>query len=423
MSNEVTIKGFDTILTEFKADLTAAGSVIQNASEGGAYDLLIRTTSRVIADMYTTLENALDQAFLATATGDFLDQKAVELGTARRVATKTVKEFELTRTSVVGVLQVPIDDIIKSPVIAERGQLRFFSIISTDPVLAAANLAGQFGAGVGTITVRFEAEQPGTDYNNIEDLLGELTTTFEIESGLTGVDSVESTGQDLVPGINDETDDELRVRLLNRWAELAAGATAEAYRQFAIQSSDSVYDAKVSGDQPGGGATDVEVVVSGPPGSRALTLGTKVTPANNFDSLYTDTGLVGGNPTIAVEIHEYIRERMPLTDFLYLRSVTETVQAITVNIVLADGYVETTTKALVEQRIQALFVVEREVTDVQVLNVGENLLLSTLNKIMNDTPGVADYVFTTPNPAVNDGDINVDDDEVLTLGVITVGDK
>jgi uncharacterized phage protein gp47/JayE len=420
MANEVTIKTFETIYAEFKADLTALGSVIQNANPGGAYDLLIRLTCRVIADLNITLENALAQAFLATATGDWLDLKAQELGTARKTATKTIKEFTLRRTSTTGVLQIPIGDIIKSPVIPERGQLRFFSIISTEPVLAAASLAGEFPNGVGEITVRFEAEDPGTNYNNIELLLDQATVVFEIESGLTGVDEVESTGQDLVPGINDETDDELRARLLTRWAELAAGATREAYRQFAINSSDSVYDANVSDTKPGGQPTDVQVVLSGPPGSRALTLGTKVDAANNFDPLYTDDGLVTGNSTIATTIHEYIRERMPLTDFLYLTTVTETPQDLEVNIVLADGFEETVTKDLVEQRLQALFIVEQDVTDVTVLAVGEDLLFSELTRIMNNTPGVADWDWITPAPGA---DIAVALDEVLTLGTITVGDK
>jgi len=423
MANEVTIKTFSELLTEFKADLTAFGSVLQTAQEGGAYDLVIRASCRVLADLYQVIQNALDQGFLATAEGDFLDLKAQELGTARYTATKTIKNFVLKRTSTTGTLQVPVGDIIKSPVIPNRGQLRFFSIISTDPDEAAAGLAGKFANGEGEITVRFEAELAGTNYNNIEDLLGQATVEFEIESGLTGVDEVESTGEDLVPGINAETDAELRTRLLNRWAELAAGATREAYRQFAIASHSSVYDANVSGDQPGGNPTDVEVILSGPPGSRALTLGIKVDTSNNFDNLYTDDGLITGNPTIATDIHEYIRDRMPLTDFLYLATVTETAQNIDVDIVVADGYVVADVKALVEKRIQALFLVEQDVTDVTPLAVGEDLLFSTLTRIMNDTPGVEDYAFNTPDPGTNDGDIQVDDDEVLVKGTITVGDK
>lgn len=110
---------------------------------------------------------------------------------------------------------------------------------------------------------------------------------------------------------------------------------------------------------------------------------------------------------------------MPLTDILYLKTVTETAQDIEVNILVADGYDEDTTKALVKSRLNALFLPIPSVTDVDVLEVGEDLLDSRKNKVVGNTPGVADYTFVTPAPGVN---VTVLKDEVLIDGVITVGD-
>lgn len=291
MPNTVSIKTFEEILAELNADLTTFGSQITNAQEGGAYDLIKRACCRILADAYQILDLALDQAFIDTATGDWLDLKAVELGTTRLNATKTIKEFTLRRISTSGVLQVAVGDIIKSPVVPNRtGRLRFFSILSTNSILAAAGLAGQFENGIGEITVRFEAEDGGTDYNNIEEQLNQATVEFEIESGLSGVDEVESTGEDVTPGTNAETDAELRERLKTRWAILATGATRQAYIEFAKEASNQVYDANVTENQPGGNPVDVEVAVSGPPGSRALIIG-KNASTNNFDPDYTSDGL------------------------------------------------------------------------------------------------------------------------------------
>jgi len=418
--NEVIIKTFDEIYAEFYADLVTFGSQISNTEPGGHYDQLIRISCRILADAYTTLGAALNISFLDYATAEWLDLKAAEFGTSRQAATKTIKEFKLTRTSTTGTLQVPIGDIIKTPVIPLLGQLRYFSIISDKADYAAAGLAGQFEDGEGEIYVRFEAEQPGSDYNNIEERLDVSTVTMEIESGLTGVDGVESTGEDAEPGTNAETDAELRARLKERWAVLATGATRAAYIGFAKDSHASVYDANISGDQPGGHPTDVEVVVSGPPGNRALDIGIKVYPADNFNSLYTDDGTPGGDQTIGTDIHEYIRARAPLTDYVYLKTVTETSQNLTLEIKVLDGFEFATVQADLETRLQALFLIERDVEDVTPLKVGEDLLFSVLTRICTDTAGFKDFKFTVPDPGVNDGNIDVDLDEVLTKGTITI---
>ncbi len=529
----------------------------------------------MLADAYVVLDKSLNQVFPSLATGDWLDLHAEAVALERSLGSKAIKEFICRRDTDGGVVQIPVGDILKTPVLPARGQLRWFSYhtelvdltgtaTANDPTgeemedtatdfvqegvevgsylfnttdgsfgvitevkqhkLVAkleggtantwsvgdayktekpSNVAGEFtsrsasatsadpsgavltdtgaafvtnnevqlgqklhnidddsvgivtaftettitaqlikndGSGNGSwtigdeyklqsdleITIRCIADEIGTEYNQMELLLGkaEQEVEVEIESGFTGVDNVFSTGFDLIAGSDIETDDELRLRIKGRWQELARGATKNSYINFAKNSSPTVFDANVYG---GTGETDVEIVVSGVAGSRDLTdqIGQKVFPTNNFDSLYTDNGTPSGIPRpLGIKIHQYIRDRAPLTDFIIIKSVTEQSQDLEVDIWLEDGFdFEVDIKPLLQKRLRALFLVEKTVKDVEIMNVGERLLLSKLNGIMDRTAGVKDYTWQTPDPATNDGNIEIDPDKVFSLGTITINEK
>jgi len=505
MANEVIIKDFETLKTEFDAILVLLTSPLATRADFGPIDTTIATSLTLLEDMNIALSNALLQVHGSTVTqDDFMDLKLREVDLTRNVAVGTIKEFTLTRSSTSGVLSIDVGDIIKTiPLPAPRGEVEFASIVSEDPILAAANLAGEFADTVGSIIVRFQAIDAGTNANNIEQILDVVTTTMVIVSGLSGVDGVESTGEDAIPGTNLETNDEAFIRIQGQFSKLAVGATRAAYKAFAKDSSTAVFDANVTDDQPAGNPVDVEVSVSGPPGSRALTIGANE-GANNFEPDYTDdaqpsiitgshdgagdsaslidstatfvtnnveigdtvknltdgsqatvTGvtsetelamsLSGGteddwdaadlyevdrstgsvNPRVELgnTIHNFIRERIPLTDNLFLTTVLETARPLEVNILLAEGFTDlVAVKALVTARLRALFLIEQDVIDVTVLNVGEELLFSRLCRILSDTPGVGDFTFIDPSPSVNNGNTAVNTNEVLILSTITIGD-
>ncbi len=413
------IKSFDTLLNEFEAKLVEYGSQITNRTSGGAYDLVIRIFSLMLSDAYTVIQQALTQGYVSTATGTFLDLHATAVGITRQAATKARKEFILKRASTTGALLINIGDIIKTPVLPNRGKLRWFTIESDDPALAG--YAGQFDDGVGEIRLYFEADEAGSEYNNMEELLGrpDEEIEMEIESGLSGVDEITSTGEDSFSGTDLETDAELRERIIGRWAELALGATRSSYINFAKSADPKVQDANAF---KGTGATDVRIVLSGPAGNRSLAteLGQKVYPLQNFDSLYTDDGLVTGTPAVmGIAVHEYIRERAPLTDFIILESVTEVPTDIDVDIEVEDGFDKAITKASAASRLTALFVLDTTITDVDALEVAEKLTFAKIGEILNHTPGVKlNYVINTPSQA----GVTPGENEALTLGTITVGD-
>jgi len=567
MANEIKVLSFEEVLAEYNAKLIEYNSLIQNRQTGGAYDLQVRIDSLMLADAYAVLLTSMDQIFVQSATGEWLDLHAQNVNLQRLEASKTQKEFILRRDTDGGVVQIPVGDVLKTPVLPTRGQLRFFSVFTgyvdltgnadatgaslidnsqdfvqdgvevgtyifnqtdssygiikevnqTELVVDLAggtlnswtagdayktqkpsSVSGEFttrsktatagdptGAvltdttvdftvdptiqlgqkifnvddgSVGTITVITantvsaqltggtnntwtigddyklqtdleiiiisEAEDGGTDFNSMELLLGRdgQEVAMEIESGFTGVDSVTSTGDDLVAGTNDEEDPELRQRIYGQWNALARGATKSAYEQFAINSSPTIFDANAyKGTQD----TDVKIVLSGVAGSRDVTsqIGIKVNTTDNFDSLYTDDGLIGGVPRpLGIAVHEYIRSRCPLTDIIFLSSVTEQAQNIDVDITVLDGFdFETEVKPNLLTRLRALFLPERTVKDVEIMKVGEDLLFSKLTKIINSTAGIADFAFNTPDAGVNDGNTTITDEKVFTLGTITIG--
>lgn len=414
----IAIKTFDEIVSEFNKKLEDFGSQITNRQSGGAYDLIVRIFSLMLSDAYILLEKSIGQGFTGTATGDFLDLKAAEVGLTRLAATKALKEFKLKRTNTSGVLLINIGDAIKTPILPNRGKLRWFTIESGDPALVG--YAGQFDDGVGEIVLSLEADEAGSEFNNMEELLGRPgeEITMEIEAGLSGVDEVLSTGDDLNPGTDDETDDQLRARIIARWSELALGATRLSYINFAKQADAKVVQANAF---KGAGPTDVNIIISGTPGDRDLSdaIGIKVYPDDNFDSLYTSDGTPGGDERIlGITVHQYIRDRAPLTDFIVLSSVTEVPTNITIQIAAADGYVYAELADLVETRLRALFLVEKSVTDVIPLNVGQALRFSEITRILNETPGMDDFIIDTPSQA----GISCNQDQALSLGVITISE-
>lgn len=392
-------KTFEEVLAEFNGKLTSFGSQITNRIEGGAYDLIIRAFCLMLADAYKmNYDSVTSIGFVSRATGDWLDLHAEAVGLIRHPASKAQKEFKVMVDSAVTdtPLQIEIGGVLKTPTLPNRGTLRWIAIQSSNPAIADG-YAGQIEVGATFTTIVCEADDPGSSFNSMEELLGVEKAEMIIESGFSGIDTVETTGSDLLAGSETETDTDLRERTISRWAEIARGATRAAYINFAKDADPRVDSANAF---KGTGATDVKIVLGGPPGARSVLadIGTKVYPTQNFNSLYTTDGTAGGTPCpFSIAIHEYIRERAPLTDFIYLESATETGVDIDVDIEADVGYDIDDLLILVETRLRALFRIEQGVTDVYPLEVGEALKFSTITRILNDTPGLKDFRINTPD--------------------------
>jgi uncharacterized phage protein gp47/JayE len=413
-------KTFEETLAEFNGKLTSFGSQITNRLEGGAYDLLIRTFCLMLADAYKiNYDSVTSIGFVSRASGAWLDLHAEAVGLTRHPASKAQKEFVVSVTdAVTGTpLQIEIGGILKTPVLPNRGTLRWIAIQSSNPAIAEG-YAGQIEVGQKSTTIICEADDTGSSFNSMETLLDVDYVEMTIEQGFDNIDLVMSNGNDLLAGAEIESDEELRERTISRWAEIARGATRKAYINFAKDADPRVDSANAF---KGTGATDVKIVLGGPPGARSVLsqLGIKVYSDNNFDSLYTVEGTAEGTACpLSIAVHEYIRERAPLTDFIYLESATETEVDIDVDIQAAEGFDIEELKTLVTTRLRALFRIEEGVSDVAPLEVGEALKFSTITRILNDTPGVYDFIINTPDQ----NGYAANDLVAYTDGTITVGE-
>ncbi|QRV09736.1 baseplate J/gp47 family protein [Bacillus velezensis] len=187
----------DRMLSRISADIdTREGSVIYNALAPAAAEL---------AKSYIWLDTVLELVFSDTAQGEFLDRRAAEAGIERTVATKAVRAGEFTSG-----VKIPVGS-------------RFF----------VDNLYFQYTAD-GTL----ECETAGEAGN--ANISGQNLLSLDTIPGLQKAIVKEI----LIPGREEEDDNNLRERYFTRVRREAVSANKEHYKQWA-EEVDGVGKAKV----------------------------------------------------------------------------------------------------------------------------------------------------------------------------------
>lgn len=170
------------------------GSIIYDALAPACYQL---------AEFVFTLNNILLEAFVQTATGKYLDYRAEENGLTRILATKAVAKAKF----------VGHNDIPYSVPIGSR-----FSSIGDNPIYYA--VTEEISPG----TYYIESEQVGTENNKY---VGELLPLDNFNSLVSAtLLSIDITARD------DETDDDLRKRILNTKDIVSFGGNIKDYINF-----------------------------------------------------------------------------------------------------------------------------------------------------------------------------------------------
>lgn len=206
--------------------------------------------------------------FLKTATGEWVDVFAWQLGLERKAATKAKGMITLTRHNATGQLVVPLGTVIQSAPIAGR----VYRLEVIDP--------GLFKAGDKHLDVLCEAVETGSAYN--------LATGFYalIATNLAGIASVSNAdGWLLVPGADEETDEDLKQRCRNSFT---------AVNQWHI---DAVYKAMLS-DYPGVDVADIWIDSDAPRGAgtaNAYILFDDGVPADEYIAVMTQRIMTDGN--------------------------------------------------------------------------------------------------------------------------------
>ena len=191
----------------------------------------------------------LAQSFPQTAAGEYLDRHAAVRGLKRQAAAKAVGTLTFTAaTAQTGALTVP-----EGTVCMTEGAVRFRT---TEP--------GTIPAGETSVTVAAEAVETGTGGNVGAGAVHVLTACPVAVTAVTN--EAPFTG-----GLAEETDEALRVRVLDTFLRLPNGANAAWYELTACRHA-GVTSAKAVGRARGIGTVDVYVSTpEGVPGQALLT--------------------------------------------------------------------------------------------------------------------------------------------------------
>lgn len=317
------------------------GSIIYDALAPAAMEL---------AQMYTELDVVLRLAFGETSTGGYLDKRAADFGVYRKQATPAVRKGIFTDEN-----DVPFNIPIGS-----RFRLNDMVYVAIEKITD-----GQF---------RMQAETPGSAGNQE---YGNLLPIEPIEGLGTA-----TLADVLIPGEDEESDESLRKRFLQKVREPGTSGNTADYKQWAT---------KVAGV----GAAKVTPLWNGPGTVKVTIVNTDMQPATN---------------ELVAQVQEYIEQVRPIGATVTVTSATGKPIDVSANVVLASGYtLQNVQDAFAASLDKHLKEIAFSMTYVSYAKIG-TLLLST--------PGVIDYNGLT----VNGGTANValQDEEVPVRGGVLI---
>lgn len=204
------------------------GSIIYDALAPACY---------VLAQYYMNLYQVVQNSFAITATGEWLDQRVKESGITRREATAAVKRADFQDS--------------EGQAVAVGIGTRWSTVSSTSPII---------------YQVTAPYEQDGTPVAGAYELTCETLGTVgqEYTGQIIPVDFVQGVATatmstTLVPGRNEETDDELRERYFEAMSAKAFGGNIADYRNK-VREIVGVGDVQIYPVWNGGGTVKLSIV-------------------------------------------------------------------------------------------------------------------------------------------------------------------
>jgi len=306
------------------------GSIIYDALAPCAYKL---------AEIYFQLNHFIDLLFANTAVGEYLDRVVANYGITRKPATKAIRKIETTG---------PVD-------IGTRWGL------------------------VGTTYTIIE-KISDTEYKAVCEQYGEIGNTYtgELEN-VDNVNGVTATLTDiLVSGEDEETDDNLRLRLFAYLQRPATSGNSDHYRQWALEVS-GVGNAKVIPLWNGPGTVKVLVV------------------DNNMEV----------DETLEQTVYDYIETVRPIGATVTVDSPTELGVNITAKVRLSQGYSI--------QLVQNAFVQALEEYRKGITFKDSYISYAYIGKLLFDVPGVIDYANLELNDEMQNVEIREEEVPVFSV--------
>ncbi len=264
------------------------GFVITNYNSGGVFNMLLMIVLKIRIECIQLLRAVLNRMFVRHADGTWLELKAADFSKTRKQATKTQGVLVLSRTLKIDgdnpAVRIPKATVFKTPKDINGEELRYFSV--EDVVLQR---------DVGSVEVPIEAEKEGSSYNVPE---GQISKCLVYLNGIDKIENLESwiTKE----GSDTETDDSLRSRVLNSWAELSTRPIAAKYKNV-CEAVEGVLYVRVDDMHPRGQGT-VDIVVTSTAGAASETLLKEVEAAANTIRGSYDNLLVKSSETVIQDI-------------------------------------------------------------------------------------------------------------------------
>ena len=328
------------------------------ADLGESCDLAVRlyaAASQIYA-LYVQADWVARQAFPQTAEGDYLDLHAQLRSLERKQPTSSVGVLRFLADTA----QESDRDIPLGTVCMTAGLVRF-----------ETTQAAVLKAGDTQVDVPAQALLPGSAGNVAAHAVVSMATAP------VGIRSCDNPSP-FLGGSDGESDQELRVRILDTFLRLPNGANAAFYEQGAL-SFDQVAAASVLPRNRGVGTVDVVVATaSGQPDEELLE-----------------------------ELEEYFQSRREIAVDVKVLSPEPLSLTVSVQVKAAQGQDPETVCTGVKNAIQAWFSGER---------LGQDVLLAQLGSLIYGCEGVANYRILSPA-----ADVAVDPDQLPALSSITVG--
>jgi uncharacterized phage protein gp47/JayE len=299
-------------------------------------DIMIRL--RVLAgEIYQEQANAdyiKRQLFPMTAEGEYLDRHAAERGLTRRAATTASgRVLFYPEEETHGDIMIPAGTVVAT----YTGMRRF--VTDSDAILHSSD---------SQVLVNVTAEAPGAAYN------ARGGTITVIVTPVLGIGRVYN-GSVFNNGADEESDDELRARVIDSYVNVSNGANAAYYRRLAL-SVEGVYSASVVGRGRGNGTVDV--YISG--------RGSEV-PA-----------------TVKNRVQELLDEYRELNTDVLARDPEEMDITLYIQLSVVPGYSFSTVSAEVQSAVEDY---------IDALGIGQDVLLSKIGEVIYHIEGVQDFRF------------------------------
>jgi hypothetical protein len=192
-------KGSDEYVLAAIERVQTAGSRITDFTGGSGARTLYEGLAAELSLQSAVTEQLRQDSYLATATGDALDRKALDYGVVRKVAVAAVGTVRLTRLVTTGAANVP----------AGWGTLLTPPATGQQPVAFITTAAAALGIGTAFVVVAAQAVEGGVSGNiaiNTKLLPQNPVNGFDTDGGFKA--EIAFTG-----GVDVETDEQLRARV------------------------------------------------------------------------------------------------------------------------------------------------------------------------------------------------------------------